>query len=353
MKTRKANLDLLRAIAILIVIIYHLSQYLPTLPTPVYKVFSLGNYGVDIFFVLSGWLIGGIFFRDYVEHGNVNLFDFWGRRWLRTIPPYLIALFISWLSVYIVRGQKFDYSFLLFLQNYQPMPPYFMVSWSLCVEEHFYLILPLLLYIGLRFDIVIPICVATILYSFSMRLFMHAANYPDFGYWLTATHLRLDGLTTGVLCAYIYVVKTDLWKRFSLLIKLVGISMGGTAIYWFITNNALLYSFGILFLSLFFAGILCFCIDASDWVLSKNRVVSIVALSSYSLYLTHALAIHTAEAIVPDRGIIFILLALFLIFSSGYAFYYFIERLSIKSRDKIMPQKARLISVVSEPQIRT
>src|SRR5690349_1065400 len=68
---------------------------------------------------------------------------FWVRRWLRTIPPYVAALAISWVAVRIARGQSFDFGYLIFVQKFYLQIPFFLVSWSLCVEEHFYLLLPL------------------------------------------------------------------------------------------------------------------------------------------------------------------------------------------------------------------
>ena len=78
---------------------------------------TYGQYGVNLFFVLSGWLIGGLYWREMQVDGQVNIPPFWCRRWLRTLPPYFVALAISWAAVHLSRGQPFDAGYLLFLQT--------------------------------------------------------------------------------------------------------------------------------------------------------------------------------------------------------------------------------------------
>src|SRR5881396_1604125 len=97
--TRDANLDLLRATAILMVVTYHVIQMSPVPQQGLMRLAVFGQYGVDLFFVLSGWLIGRLYWKEHARFGDVGLLRFWSRRWLRTIPPYLVALAVSWLAV--------------------------------------------------------------------------------------------------------------------------------------------------------------------------------------------------------------------------------------------------------------
>src|SRR5256885_2385524 len=146
---RNRNLDLLRAIAILMVVTGHLVVQSPTVLLRLRAITDYGQYGVYLFFVLSGWLVGGFYGRERRAFGSVAVMSFWIRRWLRTVPPYLAALLIASLGAYGLRQQSFDFGYLLFVQNYYDHIPFFLVSWSLCVEEHFYLIAPLL-FLALR-----------------------------------------------------------------------------------------------------------------------------------------------------------------------------------------------------------
>src|SRR4051794_9525204 len=108
---RAIVLDQLRACAILSVISYHLFQMSP-IPLPqLTRVTWYGQYGVDLFFVLSGWLIGGLYWRELNKLGSVDLMRFWSRRWLRTLPPYFSALTLSWLAVRWARGELFEWTY--------------------------------------------------------------------------------------------------------------------------------------------------------------------------------------------------------------------------------------------------
>ncbi|MEI6078887.1 MAG: acyltransferase family protein [Verrucomicrobiota bacterium] len=85
--SRNHHLDLLRALAIVLVVFCHLIQRSPKVCPSWTRFSDLGAYGVDLFFVLSGWLIGSLYWQELVRFGNVQIYRFWGRRWLRTIPP--------------------------------------------------------------------------------------------------------------------------------------------------------------------------------------------------------------------------------------------------------------------------
>src|SRR5258706_8629295 len=148
MQSRNQNLDLLRAIAILMVVIFHVVQHWPTPLPRLAAVTQYGATGVDLFFILSGWLIGGLLWRERSEFGNLQIWRFMGRRALRTMPPYLVALFIYFIGAYFIRKDPFDFGYLVFIQNYYECILLFKVSWSLCIEEHFYLVIPALVTIG-------------------------------------------------------------------------------------------------------------------------------------------------------------------------------------------------------------
>ena len=136
-RSRVANLDLIRCFAILGVVLYHTTQMVAG-SSFIAAFTNTGQYGVDLFFVLSGFLIGSLYWAERNQNGSVNLSRFIERRILRTAPPYFFALVLSFLPLWILEGRNFDFGYLFFLQNYYTEIPFFLVSWSLCVlcREH-------------------------------------------------------------------------------------------------------------------------------------------------------------------------------------------------------------------------
>lgn len=204
---RIAALDALRALAILLVIVHHLRR-LPGRPELFAWIGTRAFVGVDIFFVLSGWLIGGQLLRHRARTGRLGLGRFYARRWLRTLPAYYAAL-----AILVVDGHlRADdlRSMLVFAQNYLA-PLRWVISWSLCIEEHFYLALPPLL-LALAWlwrrshRLALALIAGLLLLSLLLRALafpeMHAGSYRAFvGGFYMPTHLRLDGLAIGVATA--------------------------------------------------------------------------------------------------------------------------------------------------------
>jgi len=211
---RRIGLDLLRAAAIAGVLVAHGMQFLYAHVSWGGWLGNLGSSGVDLFFVLSGFLIGGILIRlgPSLSTSRVVL-GFWIRRWLRTVPNYWLFLalnvpFMLFVWRLDVRIGSFFWKFPFFTQNFASrQPPFFPEAWTLSIEEWFYLILPAMLWIGLkftkRFDPVFLFSAFTLLVvPLGLRLAMEP---PD----LWAVDLRqvviyrLDALMYGVLLAWI------------------------------------------------------------------------------------------------------------------------------------------------------
>lgn len=167
-KNRIVGLDVIRTVAVSLVIFDHASfMFNPLQSLPLiggfFVVFTtlneiLGFFGVELFFVLSGFLISNILFsilrkdRSFKESVTAFLYS----RWLRTIPNYALFLIINYLLYFSLNiFVKFDFRFLLFLQNFlSPHPAFFKEAWSLSVEEWFYLLLVFLssfLFLVLKF----------------------------------------------------------------------------------------------------------------------------------------------------------------------------------------------------------
>ncbi len=153
-KNRVFGLDILRATAILLVLAAH------TWPTKAYQqwAYAFAVLGVELFFVLSGFLIGGILMR-LAEEGRLrtlgDVWGFWRRRWFRTLPNYylFLALHLVWRTWILGFPDQVatNWEYLFFVQNLRHPPGFFFPeTWSLAVEEWFYLLFPVFLLVALR-----------------------------------------------------------------------------------------------------------------------------------------------------------------------------------------------------------
>ncbi len=223
---RVFGLDVMRAAAILIVVDAHATIALKDYYNGAFWHHLLPD-GVELFFVLSGFLIGGILIRSYEKNGGFDrdlLLNFWTRRWFRTLPAYYLvltglivtALLRAWRSGlhHTLPPKQTLITYFLFLQNFSDeLIGFFPETWSLAIEEWSYITLPLVLW-GLhallsnrwpRRRIALAMILLVIVGSNAFRLVM-ALQVPisagELGYrGIVIT--RLDAISYGVLAAYL------------------------------------------------------------------------------------------------------------------------------------------------------
>jgi peptidoglycan/LPS O-acetylase OafA/YrhL len=308
---RVFGLDLLRAAAILGVICAHGFVVLYPHFGSVLGVFGHGGfYGVELFFVLSGFLIGQILIREGAALGRAaDVAVFYVRRWFRTLPLFFLFLGINvWLE-YQFREHRVGLAEALshgfFLRNLTGFDmSFFAESWSLAVEEWFYLLFPAALWLGMklsrRFDPVF-LSAAFAFFIFSTVARMFSANDPA-ATWSTAQRMvviyRFDALMLGVLAAWISTRFPARWRQHQLACALVGgaILLAMYATLWKIEDGRLAFgdddyfarTFRFTLVSLGFGLLLPW---ASGWKLTRETVCSTairrIALWSYGLYLVH------------------------------------------------------------------
>ncbi|MGH7171124.1 MAG: acyltransferase family protein [Gemmataceae bacterium] len=206
MSKRNGSLDVLRALAIVWVVNCHIvSAYVKA---PHLHVLQLGGKGVDLFFVLSGWLLGRQLLNELRQHGTIDVRRFWYRRWLRTLPAYYAVLLPTLAWQLLAKNPSWQLgSFVGFGQNYLARIPCFGVSWSLCVEEHFYLLIAPLLVVLFRFR------TAVVLLPF-LLLTPHVCRVMGWYHSMEQTHVRWDQCASGVVLAYFSVFQPKIWERF-------------------------------------------------------------------------------------------------------------------------------------------
>ena len=148
---RNIGLDLIRSTAILLVVLTH-SQRILRMAFPGLR-FHFPIDGVTLFFVLSGFLIGRIVFKTLPQGDWKEISTFYKRRWWRTLPNYYLFLALQ-IIAYFLMGvrEQIDWRNLAFLQNlFEPNGSFFKESWSLAVEEWFYLLFPFIWWVWVRY----------------------------------------------------------------------------------------------------------------------------------------------------------------------------------------------------------
>jgi peptidoglycan/LPS O-acetylase OafA/YrhL len=197
---REIELDFVRGIAILMVLDFHAFNF-AVLSYPLTRLgfTSFGWVGVDVFFVLSGFLVGGLLVKEWKVRGSIDPKRFLIRRGFKIWPQYYVFLLIMLLTGH--RGFHELIGNLLNIQNYYGGVAH---TWSLAVEEHAYLFIVLCLVVAAhrraRMRSVFIFFAATTLTVVLLRLFLLSKGFYIFGY----THTRLDGILYGVLLAILY-----------------------------------------------------------------------------------------------------------------------------------------------------
>lgn len=200
--SRLASLDFLRAVAVVLVLFRH-DYFVAPLARG-------GWIGVDLFFVLSGFLIAGLLVSELDGTGRIQVTRFLIRRGFKIYPSFYVFLAISLAFHY--RGWVATLTEALFLQNYAELTGARIWShtWSLAVEEHFYILLPLVLLIAHRERLLTirGLCGLSGLVALgcmSLRAGNVLANpVVTFPTHYEATHLRIDGLFFGVLLGILH-----------------------------------------------------------------------------------------------------------------------------------------------------
>jgi peptidoglycan/LPS O-acetylase OafA/YrhL len=297
------GLDVLRSIAILFVLVEHSCNYLPSWISKKVNYFLLD--GVSIFFVLSGFLIGGILIKTIQQQGNLLLAlrTFWIRRWWRTIPPYLIVLSSIFL-LHIQFDPKFDWQivggYFIFSQNiFTIHPKFFGEAWSLSIEEWFYLLIPMMFVLGIAISkkskhSMLWVCIIVIIVELIFRYYKFnttivTSNYDWDVLFRKQVSTRLDSLVFGVIGAYISHYYHHKWVKFKNQLLVIGMLLLVIVKYIsikYVADNSLyncVFSFSVTSIA-----ILCTLPYLSQMQKSTGRmyrIITRISLISYAMYL--------------------------------------------------------------------
>lgn len=306
-------LDGLRGAAVSYVILYHFFPKTTSLSNDsfIYKIWDtfwmMGWSGVDLFFVLSGFLITGILYKSKTKEGYFK--NFYIRRFFRIFPAYYALIILA--IIYFGHEEISPY-YWLYLSNFDvelgiPFNMFLCVAWSLSIEEQYYLIYPTLVYF-LKPKQWLALLVSLIILSISIRFLGHYFEFfvPRQMYHNTLAHF--DGIALGgairiMLMNYEYykkVIQTYVKLTPILLILAIGIAYySGSELLSIAANgNAAkegllvsfyptMYLYGYFVNALLFGGIILWCIFKGGFVLKvfSNKALRNIGKYSYAMYL--------------------------------------------------------------------
>ena len=329
---RAPGLDTLRSLAILSVIVFHIYTFhdVGNIPATIAFAAQMGWVGVDLFFVLSGYLIGSQLLRPYLPGECPQLWSFYRNRAFRVLPAYGVVLGVYLILPFWRESPNLPplWQLLTFTQNLfvdYRVNQAFSHVWSLCVEEHFYMFLPLIVLSMMRKPsfwktvaliaglVLFGICIRAFILFHSLRplalagqrfglVYIERIYYP--------TYSRLDGLLAGVTLALVKTFRPLWWNALAKrghTLFCVGLFMVGIAIWLFtdrwdsvIGASAFGTAIGFPILSLGL-GLLVASALSANGILSRFKVpgAKLIATLAYSLYLTHKELIHLVDLCFP------------------------------------------------------
>lgn len=295
LEKRSFGLDLLRTFAIGFVLLAHFVKAFDT----------LGFWGVELFFALSGYLIGKILLKIFSNHESFTMsliLNFWERRWWRTIPNYWLFLLIMFFFQIVRTDQISNWETIVksfvFLQNLTAREViFYSVSWSLCVEEWFYLLFPIVLFLLAKFNFKksTTFMMSILLFIFSSMVLRYFFIQNGVGHSLRGITLaRLDAIVFGVftvnaITLYNSIRKLNiymLWTGIVLLSFCIFKIHFSSISYEEIRSQQIYLIFAPLSFALIIPSIekLNFSIGQIKWIAVCIQKIS---LWSYSIYLSH------------------------------------------------------------------
>ena len=313
--SRNVGLDLLRMTAIILVLWSHP----PTSPSVLIGILSdrLGPTGVDLFFVLSGFLIGSLLFDEIAKTDSLDVKRFWIRRFMKIVPPYML-LVIAGTALNIARNRHAPLDGLyamwpniVHIQNYVRGDRPLGQTWSLAVEEHFYLALPFMLVIMCRFRTVWSIfplvAIGVMAASFLSRVLLISVSYAPQTH-IFSTHIRIDNLILGVLIAWL--AKTEhpvlelLHRHWQVTLVVAGLLIGVPCL--FERNHPFVFTVGYSLIAVGYALIVIISylstihVEAKTLNLLQKACIQI-GQCSYSIYLWMAILAGRPLEMVASR----------------------------------------------------
>lgn len=365
-KERNVGLDVARSFAILLVLFGHtnwISDHYPKFVEILMQ--SAPVFGVEMFFIISGFLIGKITLREIQsEKYSFSTFKYFLlRRSFKILPNYYFILILNVILWFILYKSLPDHltSYFLLLQNFlTPSLDFYRISWCLSIEFFSYILGPVLLFIGIKIfsklernHIYLFVTLFVILMVNVSRIYFYFNNtLKDLIEWDDTIRkvviYRLDAIYYGFLLRYIYNEYREKIVRFKNVLFFIGLFFVLTLYlfraYFGISVEETPGFMIILFLPLSSLLLCCMIPFLDNLKLKSKQIITFfknLSLMSYALYLLHyTIILHAMKAIIPSDSLIGIELLLYTFLYWGltilisFFFYKKFEKPIMDLRDK-------------------
>lgn len=344
---RNLGLDILRTFSITLVLLQHSGITIPGLVRP-----GMGGLGVEFFFVLSGFLIGNILLNQLQKDNSFkSIKTFWFRRWMRILPAYYFMILFKFIFIDHSIGTNIIY-YLLFLQNNFYGIDFYDVTWSLVLEEWFYIMLPFFLTIflklnGTKLKTGILFFVLFIIGEYALRFIYVQLKGGNFSSINGNVLLRFDSFMIGVILAYLKINYLSIFhklnNKFIFIAALMGLisylyilNSSQNPVQYFDNSTALKvfhYSIVSLFIGLMIPCFFFLSISGMNATMGKGIrfIFTNVSKLTYSLYLVHPLFYFVILTFNPNYNKLLFFLFTFV---SAIALYFLVEKPFLRLRDK-------------------
>lgn len=256
----------------------------------------VGWVGVDLFFVLSGFLVSGLLFSEYKKTGEIKPVRFLIRRGFKIYPLfYLSILFTAFYLLFI--NPYLNYKGVLikllpevfFIQNYRF--GFWAHHWSLAIEEHFYILLSLAIFLLIKYKRLHNIkWLAALIFTGCLGLRILSNIYLPNNENFDETHLRIDSLFAGVVIGFAYHFHPEKLKEFYAKYKIILITCCFIPLSFLFTHpleSVLLKTVGFSLLYISFSSLLLVFLFDVKSLSPFTRPISKIGFYSYSIYLFH------------------------------------------------------------------
>ena len=349
---RRIALDAIRSVSIFSIVSYHVVQRWPhEVHSLVRLIAGYGQYGVDLFFALSGLLVGVSTASSFAARNNHGDLQRLCSRFVRIYIPYCVALIVAYAGVGFFRGENFNPVYLFLFQNFLLKIPFFLVSWFLCVLFAFYLLayfLPRVKGISLSSSSFMLLLIAiscgvqrALLVAFG--LVEH--NLP-FGFFFTATNLRADSIALAFAVGLVINRSTMLRRLRSIsglsafvVLLILSIPLGLTKYLQFeggvvdLAGVEHVYIFAPIFAAVPSTFLVAWAYLRRGAFGGLAKRLSKVSAIVFSLYLTHPFAIEAAIRISSGKNLsqpLLLALLIFLITLFALLFFIGVEQPSVR-----------------------